>query len=381
MADRVDLAQRGGAARRGPAVDAEALGRAEGDPRQAAIAGPRPPPPRRGSWRGCASAGTRWTSCAGRCARAGSRSATSRSCSRARERTIDLDEAADAHRARGRADRAADGAARHADGARGHAHRAGRRGDRGTGARCSRPGFPLVALLQLVRVYAQSLRKIAEAEVRLFHLFVHEPLIRAGRRRARDGRGDGGPRRRAAAADHAADGVRPHRYLRFYIEQDVVGHMEAEFAGDARSSAGSRWPSASSTSTGFTRYTEEEGDEEALDLVERFVETVEATLPAEATIVKTIGDEVMIVSPDPVTLTEWAVGFLGPLPGAPAAAGRDPLRRGRLPRRRLLRARRQPRPPGRRARARRRGDGHALGRRRDRRLRLPRLRADRRGRA
>ena len=34
--------------------------------------------------------------------------------------------------------------------------------------------------------------------------------------------------------------------------------------------------------TGFTRYTEEEGDEEALDLVERFVETVEATLPAEA---------------------------------------------------------------------------------------------------
>jgi adenylate cyclase len=27
--------------------------------------------------------------------------------------------------------------------------------------------------------------------------------------------------------------------------------------------------------------------------------------------VKTIGDEVMIVSPDPVTLTEWAVGFMG----------------------------------------------------------------------
>ena len=41
-------------------------------------------------------------------------------------------------------------------------------------------GFPLVALLQLVRVYAQSIRKIAEAEVRLFHLYVHEPLIRQG---------------------------------------------------------------------------------------------------------------------------------------------------------------------------------------------------------
>ena len=37
---------------------------------------------------------------------------------------------------------------------------------------------------------------------------------------------------------------------------------------------------------------------------------MEATLPSEALIVKTIGDEVMIVSPDPATLTEWAVGFL-----------------------------------------------------------------------
>jgi len=55
---------------------------------------------------------------------------------------------------------------------------------------------------------------------------------------------------------------------------------------------------------------EEQGDVEALDLVERFVETVEATLPVEATIVKTIGDEVMVVSPDPAMLTDWAVGFL-----------------------------------------------------------------------
>ncbi|MGZ8666440.1 MAG: MerR family transcriptional regulator, partial [Solirubrobacterales bacterium] len=38
-------------------------------------------------------------------------------------------------------------------------------------------GFPLVAFLQLVRVYAQSIRKVADAEVRLFHLYVHEPLI------------------------------------------------------------------------------------------------------------------------------------------------------------------------------------------------------------
>src|SRR6201995_1134821 len=63
--------------------------------------------------------------------------------------------------------------------------------------------------------------------------------------------------------------------------------------------------------TGFTRFTEEEGGIEALDVVENFVEPVGATLPREATIVKTIGDEVMVVSPDAAALTEWAVAFLG----------------------------------------------------------------------
>jgi len=69
--------------------------------------------------------------------------------------------------------------------------------------------------------------------------------------------------------------------------------------------------------TGFTRYTEEEGDIEALDVVENFVAGVEATLPREATIVKTIGDEVMVVSPDAGSLTQWAVDFLSRFPQRP----------------------------------------------------------------
>ena len=171
-------------------------------------------------------------------------------------------------------------------------------------------GFPLVAFLQLVRVYAQSIRKVADAEVRLFHLYVHEPLMQ-----------DGVPPLEMAEemGDLAAD-VLPvtaplmdymhNRYLRFYIEQDVVGHMEAEQAAGGEGMARVSMTFCFVDLTGFTRYTEEEGDEEALDLIERFVDTVEATLPSEATIVKTIGDEVMIVSPDAATLTEWSVGFL-----------------------------------------------------------------------
>ncbi len=41
-------------------------------------------------------------------------------------------------------------------------------------------GLPLVAMLQLVRVYGQAMAQVADAEVRLFHLYVHEPLMRSG---------------------------------------------------------------------------------------------------------------------------------------------------------------------------------------------------------
>jgi len=180
-------------------------------------------------------------------------------------------------------------------------------------ARVLDAGFPLVAFLQLVRVYAQSMRRIADAEVRLFHLYVHEPLIR-----------DAVPElEMAEEMGELAGEILPlaapltdylhQRYLRYFVEQDVVGHMEADATAvdTAEIELGHVHVSLCFIDlTGFTRYTEEEGDIEALDVVENFVATVEATLPREATIVKTIGDEVMVVSPDPLSLTEWAVDFL-----------------------------------------------------------------------
>jgi len=186
-------------------------------------------------------------------------------------------------------------------------------------ARVLAAGFPLVAFLQLVRVYAQSMRRIADAEVRLFHLYVHEPLIR-----------DAVPELEMAEemGELAAD-ILPlaaplteylhQRYLRFFVEQDVVGHMEADATMEtAEIELGHVNVTLCFIDlTGFTRYTEEEGDIEALDVVENFVATVESTLPPEATIVKTIGDEVMIVSPDPGSLTEWAVEFLTRFPRRP----------------------------------------------------------------
>jgi adenylate cyclase len=169
-------------------------------------------------------------------------------------------------------------------------------------------GFPLVAFLQLVRVYGQALAAIADAEVKLFHLFVHEPLIRDGvdgLEIAEEMEG------LASQLLPLAAPIMEHvhqRWLQHFIEQDAVGHLELEVDSDADFGR-LRVAIAFADLAGYTRLTEEAGEEEALDIVERFVESVEETLPDEARVVKTIGDEVMVVGPDPSALVDWAVGF------------------------------------------------------------------------
>jgi adenylate cyclase len=169
-------------------------------------------------------------------------------------------------------------------------------------------GFPLVAFLQLVRVYGQALSRIADAETRLFHLYVHEPLMR-----------DGVPGlEMAEEMQYLARDLLPlaspimdylhQRFLQHFVEQDVIGHMEVELEESAELGR-VRVAIAFADLAGYTRFTEEAGEEEALSTVERFIDAVNETLPEDARVVKTIGDEVMIVGQDISALTDWAVGF------------------------------------------------------------------------
>jgi adenylate cyclase len=171
-------------------------------------------------------------------------------------------------------------------------------------------GFPLVAFLQLCRVYGLALSQIADAEVRLFHLYVHEPLIREGVPGLQ----------MAEEMESLASDLLPlasplmdyvhQRFLRHYVEQDVVGHMEVELEDEAATVGRLRVAIAFADLAGFTRFTEEEGEEEALSTIERFVDRVSSTLPGDARVVKTIGDEVMVVGQDIAALVDWAVGFV-----------------------------------------------------------------------
>jgi adenylate cyclase len=184
-------------------------------------------------------------------------------------------------------------------------------------------GLPEAAFMQIARVWGQALAQIAETEVRLFHMYIHEPLMR-----------DGVPGREIAAQmDGMARELLPFtaplmnwmhgRFLAHFVEQDVIGHMEADMGEQGLQLGRLRVAIAFADLAGYTRLTEEQGDEHAVGAVERFVEEVARTLPIDARVLKTLGDEVMTVASDPVALTQWAVGFQ-----AHAPAGVPPPRIG-----------------------------------------------------
>jgi adenylate cyclase len=170
-------------------------------------------------------------------------------------------------------------------------------------------GFPLVAFLQVLHVYGQALRQIADAEARLFRIYVHEPLIK-----------DGVPSVQMSEEMGELIGellpqttplmVYLHRsFLRHSVEQDVIANMWSDLLEEGEGLGQLRVAIVFADLVGFVRFTEEEGEQEALDLVESFVTSVEQSLPGSARVVKNIGDGVMIVGTDPVALTDWAIGF------------------------------------------------------------------------
>lgn len=187
-------------------------------------------------------------------------------------------------------------------------------------------GLPLEAMVQLAGVYAQALRQIADAEVRLVHMYVHEPLMRSG------GAPDEMSRELATVAGELLPLVAPllddlhRRLLAQFVDQDIVGHMDTQLDRDdvGRVAVAIAFVDL----VGYTQLTEEAGEEHAVDAVERFVAAVTTTVPEDARVVKTIGDEVMIVASDPVALAVWAFEFAarrGPDGRGPrGAAARDP---------------------------------------------------------
>jgi adenylate cyclase len=180
-------------------------------------------------------------------------------------------------------------------------------------------GFPLPAYLQLMRVYGQVIAQIADAEVRLMHLYVHEPLMRAGVSSVEIAEEMEGMTREMLPLAAPLMEYLHARLLSHFVEQDMIGHMEADLEEEALEEGHLRVVIAFADLAGYARLTVEQGDEAAVDTVERFVAAAAERLPVDARVVKTLGDEVMVVGSDASALTAWAVDLqTSSSPDAPA---------------------------------------------------------------
>src|SRR6266542_561508 len=137
-------------------------------------------------------------------------------------------------------------------------------------------GFQETALLQLARVYADALGRVAEAEVRLFHFYVHEGLKAAGLsgRQLVDSR--------TSVREHLLPIVGPmisyfhRRGMTKAVREDMVLNLAGDLARPAQTDSGAQLRLAILflDISSYTPVTEVMGDAVAARIVERFSELV-----------------------------------------------------------------------------------------------------------
>lgn len=163
-------------------------------------------------------------------------------------------------------------------------------------------GFPEEALLQLVRVYADTLGRVGEAETRLFHFYVHERLKAAGM--------SGSELMEATqTAQDRLDPLMEPVVLYFHrkgveraMREDAAMHL-AEEAGltETGEVPGQMQRAVTFVDlSSFTPLAEAMGDVKAAEVLERFSALVrDAAMRWDGRVVKQIGDAFMVVFPEP----------------------------------------------------------------------------------
>lgn len=162
-------------------------------------------------------------------------------------------------------------------------------------------GFPEEALVQMLRVYADALNRVGEAEARLFHFYVHEPLRATGIEPAALAEAT------VAATDQLLSIVEPtvlffhRRGLTRAARDDLVLHL-AEDAGllPPDDETGRLMAAVSFIDLArFTALTDAMGDGAATEILDRFSQMVRrAVLSCGGRVVKQIGDAFMLVFDD-----------------------------------------------------------------------------------
>lgn len=160
-------------------------------------------------------------------------------------------------------------------------------------------GLPEEALLQLIRVYHDSLGRAADATVRLFHLYVHEIFRGSGLEGAALAEAT------RSVSDQMRHLVEPtvayffRNAWRRALDEDFVLHVR-EATTPVGLAAGEIVTTVVFIDlSSFTPLTEAMGDESAAAVVNRFSEIVRsAAVTHRGQVVKQIGDAFMMVFPD-----------------------------------------------------------------------------------
>jgi adenylate cyclase len=158
------------------------------------------------------------------------------------------------------------------------------------------------AAIAAARTFGDSMRRVAESQVRFFRAHVEEPMYAAGV-----------PMRQAIDSvsaiarpfmDESEKGMRllHSRHMEHYIVEDVIANLELSLAQAGLGQPRPKRPPAIAflDLTGYTSLTEHEGDEVAAKLAENLAEMVQAAASqAGGQVVKLLGDGVMFHFAEP----------------------------------------------------------------------------------
>jgi adenylate cyclase len=161
-------------------------------------------------------------------------------------------------------------------------------------------GLPEDALIQIVRVFADALGRVADSESRLFHYYVHERLRAqglAGPELLAAGRAVSGPLR--ALLEPTVLYFHRNSFRRA-LREELLVHLAEEATPPPAVPGEIEATILFVDLSGFTPLTEAMGDAAAATLMERFSDLVrEAALRCHGRVVKQIGDEFMLAFRDP----------------------------------------------------------------------------------
>jgi adenylate cyclase len=163
-------------------------------------------------------------------------------------------------------------------------------------------GFPETALQQLLHVYADALARVAEAEVRLFHFYVHEGLKATGMSSQELLEGRRAVRAQLLPIIEPMIRYFHRRGLTKAVREDMILHLASDPTRPAPAEAPARVRLAILflDLSSYTPMTEVMGDTVAARIVERLSGLVRETMTRlDGRIVDRVGDAFLLVFPEP----------------------------------------------------------------------------------